>query len=139
MASAHEIVFINKMITGQTEGILFHEETGAPVLGIGPEHGSGSGVTKAFLLSPKSIDHIFAAVCEGCTVSIVSLQMSPDGVNWCNCVLSDGGNCEVNCDLSQNCYTKNIDTSVLQYVRLKIGNAGTSTGECTVKLHFTLN
>ena len=136
MASAHEVVFIKDMVTGDTGGILFHEETGAPVTSIAD---GATGVTKAFLLSPKSIDHLFAAICTGCSVSTVSLQMSPDGVNWCDCVLADGGVCSVNCDLTQDCYTKNVDVSVLQYVRLKIGNAGTSTGLCTVKLHFTLN
>jgi hypothetical protein len=136
MSSGHDIVFIKDMVTGDTGGILFDETTGAPVTSIA---NGATGVTKAFLLSPKGRDYIFTAVCTGCSVSIVSLQMSPDGVNWCDCVLADGGVCSVNCDLTQDCYTKNVDVSVLQYVRLKIGNAGTSTGSCTVRLNYTLN
>ena len=137
MASAHDIIFVQDLSTGDTSGILFNENDGTPVNSI---IDGAVGVTKAVLLSPKSIDHIFAAVCSGCTVEVVSLQMSPDGVNWCDCVLSDGNNCEVSCDPAvQNCYTKNVDVAVLQYVRLKIGNASTSSGNCTVKLHFTLN
>lgn len=139
MASAHDIVFVKGMLTGDTEGILFDEDTGSPIAGIGPAAGSLTGVTKAFLLSPKGEDYIFTAVCNGCSVSTVTLQMSPDGVHWADCVLADGNICSVNCDLTQGCYTKTVDVSLLQYVRLKIGNAGTDSGLCTIRLNFTLN
>ena len=140
MASGHEIVLVNNITTGNIPvGILFDEDTGAPITDIGPTSGA-TGVTKAFFLSPKSKDHIFVGICEGCTVSI-SLQMSPDGVNWCDCILSNGSPCEiVECtQIAGDCDVRIIDVSLLQFVRLKIGGAGSSTGTCTVKLHFTLN
>ena len=140
MASGHEIILVNDITTGNIpEGILFNELDGSPVTDISPTTGL-TGVTKAFFVSPKSKDHIFVGICEGCTVSI-TLQMSPDGVNWCDCVLGDGSICQIQeCTaIAGDCDAKIIDVSILQFVRLKIGNAGTSTGKCTVKLHFTLN
>ena len=145
MASSHDIVFVENIITGNVpEGLLTEYDTvnkvdlGIPLTDIGPQTGK-TGVTKAFLLSPKGKDYIFTAVCEGCQV-VASLQMSPDGVNWCDCVLSDGNVCEVTCSAAVgDCTIKIVDVSILQYVRLIIGQAGTSNGVCTVRLNFTLN
>ena len=66
--------------------------------------------------------------------------MSPDGINWCPCTLSSGANCQFECTANAgDCTTQVIDVNVLQYVRVKIGNAGSTGGTCTVIINHTLN
>ena len=65
--------------------------------------------------------------------------MSPDGVNWCNCLLSNNANCEFECTADVgDCTTQVIDVPILQYARIKIGNAGSAGGTCTVRLNYSL-
>lgn len=145
MASAHDITFLNNVeITNENlRTLLFDEATGQPVADDFNIINS-TAVTAAQTLSSKSIDHILVGDCVGCTV-VVTLQMSPDGVNWCDCPLSNGEICTVTCtEIAGDCTAKIIDVPVLQYVRIKIGPAGSLSepGDqkfCTVKLHFTLN
>ena len=96
--------------------------------------------SNAIELSPKSIDHILTAICEGCTMEVL-LQVSPDGTNWVDCKMADGTtNCSVDCtSATGDCSTKVLDVQLLQYARVKVGNAGSSGGTCTIKINFTLN
>lgn len=138
MASAHGLHLI-KNLTISTSSTGLYDSSGN-VLSTANIVGSGNyAYSKAFTLSPKSKDHILTATCDGCTVEI-KLEMSPDGVNWCPCVLSSGSNCEFECTANAgDCTTQVIDVNVLQYVRVKIGNAGSVNGTCEVILNHTLN
>lgn len=145
MSSAHHITFIQDLeITNENfREILFDKNTGNPVasdFNILNEY----AVTKAFTLPGKSLDHIFVGVCEGCSIEI-KLEMSPDGINWCDCVLADGSICQAECTAAVgDCKSIIVDVPILQYVRLYIGVAGDlSTPQdqkfCTVKLHYSLD
>lgn len=145
MSSAHHISFLEdfEITSANFREILFHETTGNPV----PSDfniTNTTGVTAAQLVPSKALDLILAGTCVGCTL-VVTLQMSPDGVNWCDCPLADGNPCTITCtELIGDCAVQIVDVPVLQYVRLKIGPAGSeSTPQdqkiCSVRLHFTLN
>jgi len=138
MASSHAIDIIKDLTISATSTGLY--DANGEKLSSANIVGSGNyAYSNLFQLSPKSIDHVLTATCEGCTVEI-KLEMSPDGINWCPCVLSGGSNCEFECTADAgDCTTQVIDVPVLQFVRVKIGNAGSTGGTCTVKLNFTLN
>ena len=138
MASSHATDIIKDLTISATATGLFdvngNSLTTANIIGSG-----NYAYSQTIGLSPKSIEHILTATCEGCTVEI-KLEMSPDGVNWCPCTLTSGSNCEFECTATAgDCTTQPIDVPVLQFVRVKIGNAGSSGGTCGVKLNFTLN
>ncbi len=101
--------------------------------------GSGNyAYSPTLTLNSDTDEYILTALCDGCTVEI-SLEMSPDGVNWCPCVLSGGSNCEFECTAtSGDCTTQVIDVNVLPFVRIKIGNAGSTGGTCSVSLYHDL-
>ena len=138
MASSHAIDIIKDLTISATATGLY--DANGEKLSSANIVGSGNyAYSNLFQLSPKSIDHVLTATCEGCTVEI-KLEMSPDGINWCPCVLSGGSNCEFECTADAgDCTIQVIDVPVLQFVRVKIGNAGSTGGTCTVKLNFTLN
>lgn len=95
--------------------------------------------SKTVVLSPKYNDYILVATCKGCVLS-VSLEYSPDGINWCNCVLNDGQPCTVECDPDvADCTTSIIDVPMLQYVRVKVSNAGNASLDCDIFLSHTMN
>ena len=138
MASTHSVTFVADLTINSNSTGLFDEYgtalTSANIVGSGNYAYSGS-----VQLSPKSIDHLLTATCQGCTVEI-KLEMSPDGINWCPCNLSSGNSCEFECTADVgDCTVQPIDVPVLQYARVRIGNAGSTGGSCTVKLNFTLN
>ena len=138
MASSHAVDLIRDLTINTTSTGLYNaageELASANIVG-----SVNYAYSKTLQLSPKSIDHVLTATCEGCTVELI-LQMSPDGKNWCNCVLSNGSNCEFECTATAgDCTTQVIDVPVLQFVRVRIGNAGSTGGTCTVKVNFTLN
>ena len=138
MASAHSLIILKDLtISSSATGLFDESGNSLPTANI---VGSGNyAYSNTFLMSPKSLDHILTAACEGCTVEIL-LQMSPDGINWCNCVLGNGSNCEFECTATVgDCTTQVIDVPVLQYVRVKIGNAGSVGGTCNVMINHTLN
>ena len=135
MSSAHHTIFLKDFVIGGTVELM--DINGNPTTG--SITGSGNYLySKKFLIPPKSLDHILTAICEGCTIEIV-LQVSPDGVNWCNCILSNDSVCQFECTAQAgDCTIQVIDVPILQYARIKIGNAGSSGGTCTVKLNYTL-
>lgn len=95
--------------------------------------------SKTVALSSRYNDYLLTATCKGCEVSVI-LEHSPDGINWCNCVLSNGGNCNIQCDpFVSNCTVKVIDVALLQYVRVKVSNAGNSSLDCDIFLSHSLN
>lgn len=145
MASAHHISFLEdfEVTSANFREILFDETTGNPV----PSNFNITntvGVTAAKVVPTKALEAILAGTCVGCTL-VVTLQISPDGENWCDCPLADGNPCTITCtELIGDCAVQVVDVPLLQYVRLKIGPAGSeSTAQnpkiCSVRLHFTLN
>jgi len=101
--------------------------------------GSGNyAYSPTMTLNGDTDNYILTAICDGCTVEI-SLEMSPDGINWCPCVLSSGSNCEFECTAtSGDCTTAIVDVNLLPFVRVKIGNAGSVGGTCSVGLYHEL-
>lgn len=138
MASVHGISFIeNLVISTASVGLFDINGNSLPTANI--KLAGNYAYSKTIELSPKSIDHILVAICEGCVMEVL-LQISPDGKNWVDCVLSDGSVCQANCTQEAgDCTTKIIDVSMLQFARVKVGNAGSEGGTCSVKLSFTLN
>ena len=143
MASAHAISLIDNLTISSASTGLF-DANGNPLATVDILAGTGEtsnnyAYSKTMELSPKSIEHILVAICEGCVMEVL-LQISPDGQNWIDCVLSDGSTCEANCTATAgDCTTKIIDVSLLQFVRVRVGNAGSSGGTCSINLNFTLN
>lgn len=138
MASSHATFFVNDLVIGTASTGLF--DANGDALATANIVGSGNyAYSPTIELSPKSIEHILTAVCAGCTVEI-KLEMSPDGINWCDCTLTSGSVCQFECTaVAGDCTIQVIDVSMLQFARVKIGNAGSLGGTCTVKLNFTLN
>tara|TARA_Y100000813_G_scaffold198003_1_gene184668 strand:+ start:1958 stop:2374 length:417 start_codon:yes stop_codon:yes gene_type:complete len=138
MASSHGLYFIRDLTISSTSTGLYdvngNKLSSANIIGSG-----NYAYSKAIELSPKSIEHILTATCQGCTVEI-KLELSPDGVNWCPCILSSGSTCEFECTAAVgDCTTQTVDVPVLQFARIRIGNAGSTGGSCNVLLNFTLN
>jgi hypothetical protein len=138
MASNHGIDFVKDLVISSTATGLF--DINGNSLATADIVGTDSyAYSRPIELSPKSIEHILTATCEGCTIEIL-LQISPDGVNWVDCLLSNGLECDFVCTANANdCTVQPIDVPILQFARIKIGNAGDVNGTCTVKLNFTLN
>lgn len=101
--------------------------------------GSGNyAYSPTMTLNGDTDRYILTAICDGCTVEI-ALEMSPDGENWCACVLSSGNDCEFECTAQAgDCTTQVVDVNVLPFVRIKIGNAGSTGGTCSVSLYHEL-
>ena len=138
MASAHGLTFIQDLTISSASTGLYDAQGNA--LATADILLSGNtAYSKPFLLSPKATDFILSATCEGCELK-VTLEMSPDNINWCPCPLSNGDPCEITCtDTVGDCTTKVVDVALLQFVRVKVGEAGSQGGTCSVRLHFTLN
>ena len=137
MASNYRSMFLqNLTITANSIGL--YDATGN-ALTTANIIGSGNYAYSApMTLTGDTDEYILTATCDGCTVEI-ALEMSPDGVNWCPCVLSSGSNCEFECTAaSGDCTTQVIDVNVLPFVRVKIGNAGSTGGSCSVGLYHSL-
>ena len=83
---------------------------------------------------PKYNDYMLTALCTGCSVTAI-LEHSPDGINWCDCALSDGNSCTVLCQpLTSECTVKIIDVPLLQYV-----SKSTTSCKYNFKLHNNAN
>lgn len=138
MASSHATSIIKDLTISTTATGLF-DINGSPLASANIVGSGNYAYSKSIELSPKSIEHVLTATCEGCTVEI-KLEMSPDGINWCPCNLSNGNQCEFECTADVgDCTVQPIDVPVLQFVRVKIGNAGSVSGNCDVELNYTLN
>lgn len=150
MSSAHRINLIKDLTLVDKDGdgngwAVGHPDlvdaSGNPIAevrltGSAEEHVAYS---KTVALSPKYNDYILTATCTGCVLT-VEFQHSPDGVNWCNCALADGIDCEIECTGTVgDCTVKIIDVPILQYVRVKISNAGNASLDCNIFLTHTMN
>ena len=143
MASSHGIALIDNLTISSASTGLF-DANGNSLATVDILAGTGQtsnnyAYSKTIELSPKSEDHILVAICEGCVMEVL-LQISPDGENWVDCTLADGSTCEANCTAQAgDCTTKIIDVPLLQFARVRVGNAGSSGGTCSINLNFTLN
>jgi len=137
MASNYRSMFLSGFTISTTSTGLVDENGNA--LATANIVGSGNyAYSPTMTLNGDTDDYILTAICEGCTVEI-ALEMSPDGVNWCPCVLSSGSNCEFECTAQAgDCTTQVVDVSLLPFVRIKIGNAGSTGGTCSVGLYHEL-
>lgn len=135
MASNYRTLMINNLTISETSTGLFDASGNA--LATADIIGTNNyAYSKAFELNNLSEDYILTAICAGCTLE-VKLEMSPDGVNWCPCNLSGGNACEVECTATTgDCTTQVVDVNLLPFVRVKIGNAGSDGGTCTIALHY---
>lgn len=140
MAASHAIDLLKDIVVGtSTTGLYDENNNKISAIDITTQSGL-YGYSQTYELSPKSIEHVLTALCEGCTIDVL-LQISPDGKNWTDCVLSTGERCEfLPCSAAAgDCDVKHIDVPMLQFLRVKIGNAGAVGGVCTIKINFTLN
>lgn len=138
MASSHSVDIVKDLVVSGTATGLY-DINGNPLASANIVENGNFAYSKAVELSPKSIEHVLTATCSGCTI-VVQLEMSPDGINWCPCNLTTGNACTVTCtQASGDCTTQHVDVPVLQFVRVKLGEASEPNGLCSVKLNFTLN
>lgn len=135
MASNFKTTLINNLTISSASTGLFDANGGS--LSTVNIVGSGNYAYSAPIeVDNLSEDYILTATCDGCTVEI-SLEMSPDGINWCPCVLSGGNNCEFECTAaSGDCTTQVVDVNILPFLRVKIGNAGSTGGTCDVHIYY---
>lgn len=137
MASNYRSMFLSGFTISTTSTGLVDEDGNA--LASANIVGSGNyAYSPTMTLNGDTENYILTAICDGCTVEI-ALEMSPDGVNWCPCVLSSGSNCEFECTAQAgDCTTQVVDVNLLPFVRIKIGNAGSTGGTCSVGLYHEL-
>jgi hypothetical protein len=137
MASNYRSMFFSGLTIGTaTTGLFDASGNSLPTVDI--TLSGNYAYSRVMTLNGDTDDYILTAICDGCTVEI-QLEMSPDGVNWCPCVLSDGNPCEFECTaVAGDCTTQVVDVNVLPFVRVKIGNAGSTGGTCSVGLYHEL-
>jgi len=91
-----------------------------------------------YLKTPLPVDandYIITVICPtGCTAT-VELWHSPNGVDWAQATDSNGDAISFECPGGE-CTCKVLTVSLLQYVKIKLGNAA-SPAACTVKIHYT--
>lgn len=137
MAANYRSMFLSGItISTTTEGLV--DASGNPIAQANIVGSGNYAYSPTMTLNGDTDDYMLTAICDGCTIEI-SLEMSPDGINWCACVLSDGSNCEFECTATVgDCTTQIIDVNLLPFVRVKLGNAGSTGGTCSVGLYHTL-
>ena len=83
-------------------------------------------------------DFAFCAICSICN-SEMSIEMSPDGINWCPCVDASQNACtSISCAVAAGtCTCKVVSAPMLQYVRVAVHDGAASNGECIVTVHWT--
>ena len=137
MASNYRSMFLSGLVISTTaEGLV--DINGNPIAQANIVGSGNYAYSPTITLNGDTDNYILTAVCEGCTIEI-ALEMSPDGVNWCACILSSGSPCEFECTAAVgDCTTAVVDVSLLPFVRLKIGNAGSTGGTCSVGLYHEL-
>lgn len=138
MASNYRSMFLSGFTISYTaEGLV--NASGIPLEQVNIVGSGNYAYSPTMILNGDTSNYILTAICEGCTVEI-ALEMSPDGVNWCACVLSSGSPCEFECTATAgDCTTAIVDVNLLPFVRIKIGNAGSVGGTCSVGLYHELD
>ena len=137
MASNYRSMFLSGFTISYTaEGLV--DAQGNPIAQANIIGSGNYAYSPTMILNGDTSNYILTAICEGCTVEI-ALEMSPDGVNWCACVLSSGSPCEFECTAAVgDCTTAVVDVNLLPFVRIKIGNAGSVGGTCSIGLYHEL-
>tara|TARA_Y100001937_G_scaffold64549_1_gene88375 strand:- start:183 stop:719 length:537 start_codon:yes stop_codon:yes gene_type:complete len=105
-------------------------------------------VSKPFVMPSQAKDFAFCAICTVCNCSM-SLEMSPDGENWCPVVDSSGnpihyteedenkpGNMQCS-STSGVCNCQVINTALMQYIRVIIHDGASTGGKCVATVHWT--
>ena len=105
-------------------------------------------VSKPFTMPSQAKDFAFCAICSVCNCAM-SLEMSPDGINWCPVVDSSGdpihytesdtnkpGAMTCSSD-SGACNCQLINTAMLQYIRVVLHDGASTGGKCIATVHWT--
>ena len=90
------------------------------------------------VLQSTAVDPILVCIVDGAACS-VRLEHSADKVNWAE--VKDVDKLVIQAepqDVANTSYMVYIDTPLLQYIRVKVGNATSITGtiKCTVRLQY---
>ena len=118
MAANYRSMFLQNFVIGTASTGLVDAQGNA--LATANIVGSGNyAYSPTITLNGDTSDYVLTAVCDGCTVEI-ALEMSPDGVNWCSCVLTSGNNCEFECTAQVgDCTTQQVDVPLLPFCKNK--------------------
>lgn len=136
MASNYRSMFVENLTISQTTEGLFDID-GNPLATADITNGHYA-YSRVMTLKGDTSNYIFTAICDGCILT-VTLLMSPDGINWCECILSGGNPCTVECTpIVGDCTTKIVDVNLLPYVKIRLGNAGSEGGTCSIGLYHEL-
>ena len=94
--------------------------------------------SKTFIIPSQAKDFAFCAICEVCNCKM-TIEMSPDGVNWCPCLDADQKVCEnIVCEFDTGaCTCKIVNAPMMQYVRVSLHDGVSSGGKCKVSIHWT--
>ena len=94
--------------------------------------------SKTFVMPSQSKDFAFCAICTFCDCKM-SIEMSPDGVNWCDCVDAAQDACkDISCSVAAGtCNCKVVNAPMMQYVRVVLHDGSASGGACKVTVHWT--
>ena len=95
-------------------------------------------ISKTFVLPSDAKDFAVCNIADGCDCRM-AIQMSPDGVNWCDCVDVNLDACNnISCTVtSGTCTCKVISVPMLQYVRVVLYGGDSSGGVGKVSIHWT--
>ena len=67
--------------------------------GICPAVGAGKNYSEPFVIPSQAKDFVFCSICSVCSCKM-SIEMSPDGVNWCDCLDAAQKACkDIDCSL----------------------------------------
>lgn len=121
--------------TGTTPAGGSDDDSGiCPAIGASPT----KNYSKTFVMPSQAKDFVFAAICTFCDCKM-SIEMSPDGVNWCDCVDAAQDACkDISCSVAVgSCTTKVVNAPMMQYVRVALHDGSATGGSCKVTVHWT--
>ena len=104
-----------------------------------PAIGAGKNYSKTFIMPSQARDFAFCAICSVCACKM-TIEMSPDGVNWCDCLDAAQEACkDIACAVEPagTCTCKVVSAPMMQYVRVVLHDGTTSGGSCKVTVHWT--
>tara|TARA_Y100001938_G_C8024598_1_gene397286 strand:+ start:594 stop:1061 length:468 start_codon:yes stop_codon:yes gene_type:complete len=94
--------------------------------------------SKVFIMPSQAKDFAFCAICSVCSCKM-SIEMSPDGINWCPCVDGAQDPCtDIDCAIAaSSCNCKVVSAPMMQYIRVVLHDGAAEGGKCKVTVHWT--